>query len=681
MNGKYKELSDKAYMLHTENKFDEAEYIYSELLKISPEDANILNLYGLLCISTGNISKAISLLTKAMVLNHSSYVAVNLAKAYLANNEPEKAIKLINDTIDNNSEDNGTEENNSEDDDLYYSLAIAYKKISNIEAAINAYLKALEINSENYAAAYNLALIYKDEKQIDNAIKYANLAQYTKNDDEDIYSLLSNLYEIKNDIEKAVKYLEKAAAINPTQYLYFYNLGVLYSKLNNKEKSIYYYNKVLEYNKNHTQSLVNLSSVFSESSPNLSFEYILKAYAINPNEKIVCLTLAQAYKTKFQNEESISILKRYLESNEADGDIYSLLAINYMDIGSYQQALDYYEKALTYDSENPNYLHGKASALKYLGHFDEAKSIMQNIVKNNPDLIQSSVTLGMMYLSEKNFYEGMNLYTLRSRDTKFYEIFKTNIWEYNSELKDKIVLVYSDCGLGDTIMFVRYIKILKQIAKDVILKTDKELISIFKYNFPDIKVIAKNENNPQYDIVIPIMNLPYALNLDFNHIPYSEGYLYDNVELTKKYSQIFKNETGKKIGLFWQGNKKIFKNRSVKTEIISKLTNTNNSYYSFQMNEIENIENVVSLKKHIKSYEDTASLLKNLDILVTIDSSIVHMAGALGIKTYLLLPKTPEWRWFNDDSVTPWYKSVEIFKQQETNNWVEVIERVANAIK
>jgi hypothetical protein len=268
----------------------------------------------------------------------------------------------------------------------------------------------------------------------------------------------------------------------------------------------------------------------------------------------------------------------------------------------------------------------------------------------------------------------MELYIQRSNETKFLKQFNKNIWKKGEDIKDKVVLLYSDCGLGDTIMFARYIPSLQKIAKKVILQTDKELVSILKENFNNLDVYSKTEKDFEFDIVIPIMNLPYVLDMDFDNIPLSEGYL------KAVASSISSDKL--KVGIFYQGNKRVFKNRSVPFEKIKKLSELSNiELYSFQLENSEN-ENakIINLSDKISDYKDTAQLLKSIDVLVTIDSSIVHMAGALGVKTFLLLPYTAEWRWFNDNYSTPWYKSVRIFKQSSASSWDEVINQVKDAL-
>ena len=645
----YKKLSERAFQFHQKGLLKEAEELYSGLLEINPDDTNILNLYSMLCLAKSETKKAIDMLSKALILNNNSVIMLNLAKAYHMDGDINNAIILYDKVIDI-----------TPTVDTYYSLGIAYKQSGNLKKAIETYKKALELNPDNYNVLYNLSVLYKDIDDIKNALKTAQKAEYINPNDEDIHTFIAGLYENVSNYKKSIVHMEKALQFNKN-HLYYYNLGVLYSKIENKKAAIQNYQNVLELVPNHIESLVNISSVYKEIDIQKALSYIQKAYELNPNDELVRLGYARICRDMFLNAKSIELL-----SNMNNAEAFSLLAINYMDLGEYEKAHYFYDKALEID-KNSNYLHGKAMALKYLGHFNEAKSILESIDEKT---IQTETTLGMMYLQEKDFYKGMPLHIKRSEDTKFKKLFSKNIWSNQVELKGKVVLVYSDCGLGDTIMFSRYIPSLKKIAKKIIIQTDKELVSILNNSFKDIEVFSKSEKTIQYDIVIPIMNLPYALNLDFDNIPLSNSYLEAN-SIALKSNKL-------KVGIFYQGNKRVFKNRSIDFAKINKLSDLNNiQLFSFQLENNENeTNNIINLKNNIKDYSDTASLLKALDVLVTIDSSIAHMAGALGVKTYLLLPHTAEWRWFNDNETTPWYKSITIFKQKSPNDWDEVIERV-----
>lgn len=654
MDVKYSQLLNKAFYFHKNGRFDEAEELYKGLLQINPDDTNVLNLYSMLCLAKGNADIAVDMLSKALVLNSNPIIMSNLAKAYYMVGDVQNSIKFYEEAA-----------SLEPTDDIYYSMGISYKQANNYEKAIEAYNKALELNPNNYNVLYNLAVLYKEQKKYDLSLNTAIRAEFINTDDEDIHSLLSSLFELKSNYKKAIIHLKKAHELNPKQYLYVYNQGVLFSKLGENDNAINCHKKVLEYNPKHVESIVNLASLYKSFDKYKTLKYLELAYSLHPKEVLVCLSLAQTYRDLYFNEKSMEILDGL---NCAES--YSLMAVNLMDLSCYDKALEYYDKALNMDL-NGNYLHGKAMALKYLGHINEAKQILEKIENKT---VQTITTLGMIYLQEKNFEKGMELYINRSLETKFSSLFDDKIWKKGDNLCGKTVLLYSDCGLGDTIMFARYIPELKKIAKKVIVQTDKELLNLLKQSFSGVEFYPKSEKNITYDVVMPIMNIAYALDIDFNNIPLNEGYLISGK------AQISCNKI--KVGIFYQGNKHVFRNRSIPFEEIKRLNSDKIQLYSFQLENYENEnDTVINLSDKIKDYSDTAKLLKSMDIVVTIDSSVAHCAGALGVKTFLLLPNTAEWRWFNDVNSTPWYKNTRIFKQTSSSDWKSVINRVIEELK
>lgn len=703
MKFNYKENADKAYALHQEGRLDEAEALYLKLISINPDDFNVLNLYGLLLISKQNYDDAVTYLSKAMLYKQDAYIISNLAKAYYLAGEYEKSAKMYKTSL-----------KYDENDDTYYSLALSYKKLNNIKESISAYKKAVEINPSNLNAYYNMILIYSDCGNFKEAIKCGIEACENNNNADEIYTLLSGLYENEGETEKAVFYLEKAVEASPKDYIYYYNLGVLYGKLNRLDKSVENYKKALLINPKHIESYVNIASVYKKNKNyDIALKYIESAYMIDNTEPVSVLLLAQTYKDMGENDKSIKILsdfiefnnkllnncaKRYIKlSNENNiekreklyinaekinkngAEAYSLIAMNYMDKGEYDTAIKYYDKAIETDNENLSYKHGKAVALKYMGNPDVCKQMLEEILKTGKADEQTKITLGMLYLQKKEMKKGFELYSERNNSTAFVSVFKEKIYKYGEDISGKTVLLYSNCGLGDTIMYSRFFNIIKEKCKTLILQTDSQLVQIMKINFPDIQVIKKSVSPPDFDVAIPVMDLQYFLDINFDELKIVKSYLKADEKLSAFFTrEVLKKSNKLKIGLCWQGNKKIFKNRSVSLSYIEKFIKDDRfEYYSFQVDkDTERICGINSLKKYISDYNDTAALLKNIDIMITIDSSIAHMAGALGVKTYLVLPHTAEWRWFDDTEKTIWYDNIKIFKQKQAGDWAEVFERI-----
>ncbi len=672
MDGRYKELSDRAFKLHKNNEFEEAEKIYTLLLQINPNDINILNLYGLLCIVQGRYNDAIRYLSKAAIFKPTAYISGNLAKAYFEAGQTENAINIFSKIAQEEPTD-----------DILYSLGIAYKKAGNYNKSISSYLNAIEINPNHFSSLYNLANTYKELDKNYLSKKYALRAVELKPDSETVHSLLSDIYADENDFVSALNELKICIMLNNKNYLYYYNAGIYYSKINDKELAQKYYIAALRINPCHISSIINLASLYKEANNEECVKLLESAYKISPKDETVCLLLAQVYRDFYYNDKSLRLLRKTVKNNADCAEAYALIGTNYMDYGKYRTALKYYEKALELNPNNINYKHSKASALKYMGKINEAEKIFTEISKNPNVPLKSKLSLAMIYLQKKDFEKGMSLYGLRYLETKMRESLKEKIWNKSTEISDKKVLVYSNCGLGDTIMFCRYLPFLKETGSEIALQTDNELIDILKINYPDIPVYKKSKDIEDFDTILQIMDSAYALNMDFNNIPFAEGYLKADSNKIKSFKKLEIFNTKKlKAGVFYQGNKRIFRNRALSYKYIEELAQLKGvQVYSFQIENNENeTDNIINLSSYIKDYSDTAALLNCIDLLITIDSSIVHMAGALGVKTKLLIPQTAEWRWFDDTKTTPWYNSVEIIRQTKSFDWSKEIEIIKSEL-
>ena len=173
-----------------------------------------------------------------------------------------------------------------------------------------------------------------------------------------------------------------------------------------------------------------------------------------------------------------------------------------------------------------------------------------------------------------------------------------------------------------------------------------------------------------------ITDLAYILGLDFDNIPYSEGYLNTST------ADITSDKL--KIGLCWEAGSAGIRgmiNRTINIRLFENIINHEKAQiYSFQvvdsMNGIEKFPQIINLAKDFNDFSDTAAALKAMDAIITVDTAVAHLAGALGVKTFLLLPYSSDWRWFNDTKTTPWYKSVEIFKQSDPISWEKELKEI-----
>ena len=401
--------------------------------------------------------------------------------------------------------------------------------------------------------------------------------------------------------------------------------------------------------------------------------------------------------------------------NKTHLNLVRKLAIFLQDLQTYTQAVFFYEKAVELDHTDIIGLNNLGLMYEELDMLDKAKATYEKSIRikeNYPALynlgvlarkqknlslsktcLQKALTLepqnpyanyslGMTDLLEKNFTKGYPYFL--KRPIKNANGLK-NFWNGEKQ-KDKTLLVFCEYGLGDAIMFARYFPLLKDYFAKVKVCCHPSLHSLFELSFKEVEFVS--DTNTEYDCCTFAMDLPYFLNLDFLNIPASTGYLKADENKVREYKEKYFNTSDKKIGIFYVGGelkKRNAKYRRIPLAELSKLFNIKaTKFYSFQkedvFNELSQFPQIINLGSTFSDFSDTAAALKNLDLLITIDSAPVHLAGALGVKTLLMLPYFSEWRWFTDETQTPWYDSVELVRQQTPCKWQDVVDTIYNKL-
>lgn len=331
-----------------------------------------------------------------------------------------------------------------------------------------------------------------------------------------------------------------------------------------------------------------------------------------------------------------------------------------------KQAIECYKAAAELGNAAAEY--NIAVSLQKLGQFEEAEKYYQQMLAQYPNDINTITSFGMCYLTQKKFQEGYKLFFRRDK-SKFKE-FSNNFWKEGDRLENEINII-CDQGYGDHIMFSRYLRLLS--GHKVNVATREALQELFQSNFPEINFIKYEELNSEIQTIF-ITDLPYVLDVDFEHIP--EG------SLEAAPAEITNDKL--KVGFCWEAGAAGIRNminRTINIKFFEPMLNMKNiQIYSFQVDDTlggnEKYPQMINLAKDFKNFSDTAKALKAMDIVVTVDTSVAHLAGSLNVKTFLLLPYASDWRWFRDTKTTPWYKSVKIFKQKDCISWGNEIEEI-----
>lgn len=712
MDKSYSKLVDIAYNMHVSGKLDEALDVYNKLLSINPDDLNVKNLYAQLNVSKKNYDIALEIFNEIYEKTKLNDIKINIAQIYLMKHMYKSAIEILKDFPTDNR-------------NVLNILSASYMNEKEFDKAKACYKNLVKLIPNDYRNFYNISICEKYLNNIEKSLKYALKAFGINSTDIDTILHIALIYEEKNDINNAITYFEKINELKVDENI-LYHIGVLYKKIGNYIKAVSYFDKVIQLNPNNKDAMLNIASTYKFIDMANALEIYHDINKIYPDDLTVYFQIYSIYYEMMDLKKALNVSLQLISINANEYIYYIMAADCYIELFEYNKAIEYYKKALDFVPNNIQVQEYLAMAYYSNGDLKLADNILSDINSDSHTYTFIHLKLRNLQKVKTGFYKWCTSYrTVSVLNNKirsfFYKLnldkkysiteeeftslgiqskdnnsnlilnFSKKNAELDADITNKNILIYTMHGIGDFIMFSRYIKIIENKAKNIILYVPKSIERIVKYNFPNIQVFVRNENISEalYDISMPeILTLSYS-GTDLMNIPYSKGYLsVSDVEINEKSKlNIFDNKK-KKVGIFWQGNPTILLNRSIKlAELIPLFDIPNIQIYSFQISKIDDESEkikktlpLIDLSLYIKDYTDTAIFLHNIDILVTIDTSIAHLAGAMGIKTFLLLPYDSEWRWFTDEEKTPWYDSIKIFKQKEPNNWKDVIQRVKNEI-
>lgn len=440
---------------------------------------------------------------------------------------------------------------------------------------------------------------------------------------------------------------------------------------------------LLEYKKENYAQAASLIKKAAELKPCLDFYKNLGEIYIHNND--------------FFN--AIENYKKALKLSPEDFGAWFNLAFSLKSNGQVDDAITAYEKALLINPDSPDVYHNLGNIYSKIKN-DPVKTIeyFRKFLELEPDNTDAKSNLGALYLKIKNYKEGWKYLefcinkavAVVDRNSPNSPTRSKPLWR-GEDIKDKTIYVYYDGGLGDTIMFARFLPLLEKKCPNVVLGLQPEIIPLLKENGINMKYwdVTNKKDKLDFDVHIPIMSLPHKLNINSEKdIPSPQGYFKANPQKIKEYKKYF-NTNKFKIGIKWQGDTVLDTTRKIPLKSFYKIFNLPNvQFYSLQkgggieqLPEAQKKYNIVDLGSTFNDFSDTAAAIQNLDLVITNDTSVAHLAGAMGKTCWVLLPMVQDWRWSVDISYCPWYKSIRLFKQEGLSNWDELFDRVYKELK
>jgi len=357
------------------------------------------------------------------------------------------------------------------------------------------------------------------------------------------------------------------------------------------------------------------------------------------------------------------------------------------------KALASFDRALALNANDYTAYANKGAALHNLKRFNEALSCFDKAIALNPECATAYFNKAMLKLLHGEYQEGWRLFEWRRQDPqkKLLRKFVKQQWLGELPVADKRILIHTEQGFGDFIQFCRYVVLLAELAAKVIVEAPSAVFPLIcSLKGQNITVIELGQPIPEYDLQLPIMSLPLAFKTTLKTIPAVVPYLYADTDKQRIFAQGSGNKTLPRIGLVWSGSTK-HKNdsvRSIPLKQLAPLLMLPFEFHSLQKEikpeELKTLAKFSGLHPHqheLHDFSDTAALIQEMDIVISVDTSVAHLAGALGKPVWILLQFVPDHRWLLDRTDSPWYPTATLFRQSVINDWDNVMLNVVNKLR
>ncbi len=574
-------------------------------------------------------------------------------------------------------------------------IGLSYRLLNNYDKAIELYRQSILHNPKFANAHLNLGIAYYNVKQPNKAIESYLTAIKCMPDNVDTYYNLGNAYKQIHKNELAQEAYKKAIELNPNFAAAYSNLGVTYVESKDSDLAIECFEKALELNPNDEATLYNYGTLCKDAKKyTKATELLERLLEVNPNAHKVYALLGSVYSTQNDYPNAIKHLNKAKEYDTESYELFNNLGIIYLDMREIDKAIENFKKVIELKPELKQAYNNIGVSYRWDNNIEDSINYFEQALEVDPEYIEARYNMCYSYLLGGDLQKGFENYEQRLKiKEKNQRLLKTDkpLW-HGEDLEGKVIFAHFEQGLGDSIQFSKYLpQLYNRGASKVLYKPHKGLDKLMRMSLlPELGIEIVDYTTPldqiDFDVYAYHMSTLKHCNANYDNIPH-KGKFYNADRDTVEYfrSKYFNNDKFK-IGIFWQGSKanKNDGHRSIPLDKLVKLSDIPNAQlYSLQkgdgtdqLDKLESDVSIIRLGDEFNNFADTAAAIMNCDLIIGIDSAIMHLTAGLGKPAYVMLCYAADWRWQKDIEHCIWYDNVKVFRQKERGNWDEVVSRV-----
>jgi tetratricopeptide (TPR) repeat protein len=573
----------------------------------------------------------------------------------------------------------------------FFEAGLRLLKAGQLAEADKCARQALALDADHADTLHLMGLLCFAAKQNALAVEWFAQAIRQNPNVADYFSNLGTVLQQQDRLDEAVKSFDRALILKPDFAEAWYKLGEILRQQKRADEALLSYDQALKVNPRYREATNGAALVhFDAGRYDEAILLFDRSLAIDPGQagafhlKAICQLRLQRFTEALANcTIALELSPDHPEITNNVGLILQRLARN-------EEALGYFDKAIALKPQFALAFNHRGTSLSELRRFDEALASFGTAIAIEPDYADAHWNRALLQLLLGDFAGGWAAreWGRKSKAVGFVDRqFTQPMWLGDAVVAGKTVLLHSDEGLGDTIQFSRYATMVANLGAKIILEVQDAVHPLLSAIDGVSLCLPKTGTVlPDFDLHCPLSSLPLSFGTRLETIPSAVSYLpAPPPERVQTWQARLSAHDKLRVGLVWSGNPAHGndRNRSMKLATLSPILDVDVHFVSLQKDARPDDKAallqqtaIVDLTDHLSDFAETAALMSCLDLVITVDTSVAHLSGALGRPTWILLPYTPDYRWLLDRDDSPWYPTVRLFRQSESRDYASMLARV-----
>ncbi len=571
-------------------------------------------------------------------------------------------------------------------------IAVQHQRAGRLLEAEQLCREILQVDHRHVGATHLLGVIALQVGRNDLAVEYISQTLRLGPDLAEAHCNLGMALARLEKLAEAVACYQQALRLKPDFAEANNNLANAFRKQGNLTEAVACYQRAVQLKPDYAEAHSNLGvALLQQGKPAEAVACLQQTLLLKPDHAETQSNLGVALLQQGKPAEALAWLQQALRLKPNIAEFHDHLGMAQAELGMLAEAEASYRQALRLKPDYAAAYSDLGMALADQGRLTEAVACYRQALKIQPDYAEVHNNLAHASLLRGDFAAGWPQYEWRWRQRDPSPPALTQpLWD-GSSLQGKSILLYPEQGLGDTLQFIRYAPLVKQTGATVIVQCQPPLLRLLATCAGIDRLLPEGTDLHPFDVQAPLLSVPRILRTTLDSIPANIPYLSADPDLRARWRESLSGVADVKVGIAWQGNPghKRDRQRSVPLDAFAplaevpgvRLVSLQKGPGREQLTELAERVRVLDLADELEDFADTAALLSNLDLVITVDTAVAHLAGAMGIPVWVALPIVPDWRWLLERDDSPWYPTMRLFRQTAWGNWAGVFERLTEALR